>query len=137
MGCVGSPGRGQGERRERLDHPVWPGRLALPEGRRRERCAAVGWVLGLSNQIAVTPSANASNISDDIIHALHRSWFFNPQTIKVGAQGGNVEMTGTVQSWRDREIAAEIAWAAPGTTSVANNIVVNSRDWNPGEGLIL
>lgn len=46
-------------------------------------------------------------------------------------------MTGTVQSWRDREIAAEIAWAAPGTTSVANNIVVNSRDWNPGEGLIL
>ena len=83
-------------------------------------------VLGLSNQIAISPpQVNASNVSDDIMHALHRSWFFDPQTIKVRAHGGNVRLSGTVQSWRDRQVAAETAWAAPGTTSVENDIVVN------------
>jgi osmotically-inducible protein OsmY len=81
-------------------------------------------VLGLTSQIAITPSVNTSSISDDIMHALHRSWFFDPQTITVSARGGNVRLSGTVQSWRDRQIAAETAWAAPGTTSVENDIAV-------------
>jgi osmotically-inducible protein OsmY len=81
-------------------------------------------VVGLSNQITIAPSVNAANISDDIMHALHRSWFFDPQTIQVSAHGGGIRLTGTVQSWRDRQVAAETAWAAPGATSVENDIIV-------------
>jgi osmotically-inducible protein OsmY len=86
-------------------------------------------VVGLSNQIAIVPPAEASAIdvsyvSDAIMHALHRSWFFDPRTVAVHAQGGHVRLTGTVPTARDRQIAAETAWEAPGTTSVANDIVV-------------
>jgi osmotically-inducible protein OsmY len=81
-------------------------------------------VTGVSNQITIKPTVNASNISDDIMHALHRSWFFDPQTISVSAQGGKVRLTGTVHSWHDRQVAAATAWAAPGATAVENDIAV-------------
>jgi osmotically-inducible protein OsmY len=81
-------------------------------------------VTGVSNQITIKPTVNTSNISDDIMHALGRSWFFDPKTISVSAQGGKVRLTGTVSSWHDRQIAATTAWAAPGATAVENDIAV-------------
>jgi osmotically-inducible protein OsmY len=81
-------------------------------------------VTGVSDQITIKPTVNASNISDDIMHALGRSWFFDPKTISVSAQGGKVRLTGTVSSWHDRQIAATTAWAAPGATAVENDIAV-------------
>jgi osmotically-inducible protein OsmY len=81
-------------------------------------------VTGVSNQITIKPTVNTSNISDDIMHALGRSWFFDPRTIVVSAQGGKVRLTGTVSSWHDRQIAATTAWAAPGATAVENDIAV-------------
>jgi osmotically-inducible protein OsmY len=81
-------------------------------------------VVGVTNLISIKPKVNVSNISDDITHALHRSWFFDPTTIKVSAEGGKVRLTGTVSSPHDRQIAASTAWAAPGTTDVENDIVV-------------
>lgn len=44
-------------------------------------------VTGLSDQITIKPRVDVENISDDITHALHRSWFFDPQTIAVSAHG--------------------------------------------------
>ncbi|MEI8144933.1 MAG: BON domain-containing protein [Alphaproteobacteria bacterium] len=83
-------------------------------------------VVGVSNDIMVKPVANAANISKDINHALHRSWFFNdPQTVHVTAIGGDVKLTGTVDSWWDRQTAGATAWAAPGAASVQNDIRVN------------
>jgi osmotically-inducible protein OsmY len=67
---------------------------------------------------------NAANISDDISRALHRSWFFDPKTVNVTAQGGKVTLSGSVTSWSDRQLAASTAWAAPGATAVVNNISV-------------
>jgi osmotically-inducible protein OsmY len=81
-------------------------------------------VVGISDQIVIAPRVSASNISDDIMHALHRSWFFDPRTITVTAQGGDIRLTGTASSWHDRQVAAETAWAAPGATSVENDIRV-------------
>jgi len=82
-------------------------------------------VIGVSNNITIKPRVNVSNLSDDIMHALNRSWFFDPTTINVSASDGRVKLTGTVDSWNEREIAAATAWAAPGATSVENNIVVS------------
>ncbi len=42
----------------------------------------------------------------------------------VSADGGKIHLTGTVDSWSDRQTAASTAWAAAGTTSVENDICV-------------
>jgi osmotically-inducible protein OsmY len=81
-------------------------------------------VIGISNQVVIKPRVSTSEISDDIMHALHRSWFFDPRTIAVTAHKGEIRLTGSVTSWHDRQLAAETAWAAPGATSVTNDITV-------------
>ena len=90
--------------------------------------ADVRWlfgVVGVSNNTTIKPRVNTANLSDDITHALHRSWFFDPDNIKVSASGGKVKLTGSVDTFHDRAVAAETAWAAPGASSVENDIVVN------------
>jgi len=80
-------------------------------------------VVSVLNEITIKPRPNTSKIKDDIIVALNRSWF-NPAKIEVSAQGGNVKLTGTVQTWYERDEASSTAWAASGTTSVENDIAV-------------
>jgi len=80
-------------------------------------------VIGVSNQITIKPKPNTAKIRDDIVAALDRSWI-DPVTINVTAQGGKVKLTGTVESWYERDEASSTAWAAPGTTSVENQIAV-------------
>lgn len=80
-------------------------------------------VVGVNNQITIKPAVNTTKIGDNIMHALHRSWFFDP-AITVTADGGNVRLTGTVHSPYDRQVAARTAWAAPGAISVENDILV-------------
>lgn len=81
-------------------------------------------VVGLSNQLTIAARVNTANLSDDITHALHRSWFFDPKTIAVNADGGDVRLTGTVHTWHDRQVAGATAWAAPGATMVTNDITI-------------
>jgi osmotically-inducible protein OsmY len=81
-------------------------------------------VIGVSNDIAIKPKPNASNIRDNIMDALDRSWV-DRATIDVTAQGGKVTLTGTVDTSFEREEAGFTAWAAPGTTSVQNDIIVS------------
>ncbi len=81
-------------------------------------------VVGVSNQVTIKPLVDTASLSDDITHALHRSWFFDPKTVTVSATGGRVRLTGTVHSWHDRQVAEETAWAAPGAIEVENDIAV-------------
>ncbi|TCL90679.1 osmotically-inducible protein OsmY [Rhizobium sp. PP-WC-2G-219] len=81
-------------------------------------------VVGVSNQTSIKPRVNEKNISENIRHALHRSWF-DAKTINVTAKGGEVHLTGTADSWYDRQLAASTAWAAPGATGVQNDITIN------------
>lgn len=80
-------------------------------------------VKGVSNDIAIKPRPDTSAIRDKIMVALDRSWF-DPATINVTAVGGKVKLTGEVNSWYERDEAGSAAWAAPGATSVENNISV-------------
>ena len=80
-------------------------------------------VIGVSNDIAIKPKPNASNIRDKIMVALDRSWV-NRATIDVTARGGKVTLTGTVDTSLERDEAGSTAWAAPGTTSVQNDLTV-------------
>lgn len=81
-------------------------------------------VTGVSNQIAIKPEADARDIKSDIMVALNRSWF-TPENIQVTAQDGKVTLRGNVEYWDERALAGTTAWAAPGVTSVANEIRVN------------
>jgi osmotically-inducible protein OsmY len=81
-------------------------------------------IVGVSNQITIKPQINTSNLSDDITHALHRSWFFDPKMISVSADGGRIRLSGTVPSVHDRQVAAATAWTARGVTEVENDIAV-------------
>ena len=81
-------------------------------------------VTGISNEVSIKPRANARDIKDSIMMALHRSWF-DPKTITVEVDGGKVNLTGTVHNWNEREVAASTAWAAPGATIVSNHITIN------------
>jgi osmotically-inducible protein OsmY len=81
-------------------------------------------VVGVSNDLNIKQKINISNISDDITHALHRSWYFDPADITVHAKDGKVTLTGTVHSPHDRQLAAATAWSAPGVTDVENELRV-------------
>jgi len=81
-------------------------------------------VVGVSNQATVKPRVNTVTLSDDITHALHRSWFFDPEAVHVRADGGTVVLSGSVHSIYERQAAARTAWSAPGATMVENDIVV-------------
>ena len=81
-------------------------------------------VVGVSNATTIKPRVDTATLSDDITHALHRSWFFDPKTVQVTAERGQVRLTGTVHSQHDRQLAAETAWAAQGATGVQNLITV-------------
>jgi osmotically-inducible protein OsmY len=81
-------------------------------------------VVGVSNHVSIKPRVDALNISDNIMHAMNRSWFFDPKTITVSARGGKVRLTGTVPSLYDRQVAASTAWAGPGVTDVENDLII-------------
>jgi osmotically-inducible protein OsmY len=75
--------------------------------------------------MAAKPSADdPSQICDEITHALHHSWFFDPQTITVTETDGVVRLAGTVASTHDRRRAAVAAWSHPGVKDVINDIQV-------------
>ncbi len=81
-------------------------------------------VAGVSNLTTVKSRSTESDIKESIMHALHRSWFFDPNTISVSAESGKVHLTGTVYSPHDRVVATAIAWAAPGATAVENDLAI-------------
>jgi osmotically-inducible protein OsmY len=81
-------------------------------------------VTGISNRITIKPRVNAANLQDDIQIALHRSVFFQPEQVHVTVKDGRVTLTGNVASWQDRRTAGTTAWAANGTTSVDNELLV-------------
>jgi osmotically-inducible protein OsmY len=85
---------------------------------------ALRGVTGVSNQVIVRPQVDVANLSDDITHALHRSWVVDPTGITVNAHGGAIRLSGSVHSWPERQVAAEIARKAPGATAVTNDLVV-------------
>ena len=67
---------------------------------------------------------SSTQICDEITHALHHSWFFDPLTITVTEDNGKVRLTGTVPSPHDRRRAAVAAWSHPGVVDVVNDIQV-------------
>lgn len=82
-------------------------------------------VTGVSDQITLKPLVSFSAAQLDIERALKRRAKTNAEAISVVVRGANVILSGTVNSWSERELAAHSAWSAPGVHKVIDNIAVS------------
>jgi osmotically-inducible protein OsmY len=82
-------------------------------------------VMGVSNQITIKPSAQASDIRREIKAAFERNAEFEAKNIAVSIDGGEVTLSGNVDSYYERTLAAKTAWSAPGVTQVNDLITIN------------
>jgi osmotically-inducible protein OsmY len=81
-------------------------------------------VTGVYNQITLRPEASSSVVKADIEAALKRRAHRHSEAISVEVAGSDVTLTGIVNSWSERNLARNTAWAAPGVRNVNDNMTV-------------
>jgi len=81
-------------------------------------------VVDVSDRIVIKSKPSSTGIKADIEAALRRRAKSNAQNISVDVRGQDVTLTGTVENWSEREMAANCAWGAPGVRSVVDNIAI-------------
>lgn len=82
-------------------------------------------IKSITNLIHVKPRVSPSDVKRKIEDALVRSAKVDADKIVVDVDGSTVTLRGTVRSWAERQEAERSAWAAPGVSSVINNIVIS------------
>ena len=81
-------------------------------------------VTGVSNLIELHAVPTASDVRERIEAAFKRSADLDAASVTVLTDGGKVTLGGRVMAWSERATAERAAWAAPGVTSVDDNIMV-------------
>jgi osmotically-inducible protein OsmY len=83
-------------------------------------------VIGVHNYITVAPRSSALDIRRRIVTALHHHADVDASHIEVTVNDHTVTLTGTTESWAERDAAEQAASRAPGVTQVDNHITVTS-----------
>jgi osmotically-inducible protein OsmY len=81
-------------------------------------------VKSVSNYITIKSETEQQVEKKDIESALRRNWSIDDKNITVKVSGHKVTLTGTVNSWYQKDEAARITWNAPGVWSVDNELIV-------------
>ena len=81
-------------------------------------------VSGVMNMITVRPRVDAVNVKHRIEDALKRSAELQADAIRVAVAGGRVTLEGKVRAWRERNVAEQAAWAAPGVVAVEDRLTI-------------
>jgi osmotically-inducible protein OsmY len=91
-------------------------------------------VRGVINRVTVAPRPVDRDVRHRIVHALHSSADLASRQLGVAVTGDRAILTGTVETWLQREIAERAAMSAPGIRIVENRITVEPRAVEGGEG---
>jgi osmotically-inducible protein OsmY len=83
-------------------------------------------VKGITNLIAVKPRVLVPDVRERIETALRRNAEVEAHRISVHLRDATVTLRGHVQSWAERAAAEAAAWAAPGVTTVENELEIDS-----------
>ena len=81
-------------------------------------------VKAITNTIGIKPTAKWSDVKREIEEAFRRSADLDARRIAVKTHDGTVTLSGSVSSWTERDEAMMAAWAAPGVTSVHDELAV-------------
>ena len=81
-------------------------------------------VSGVTNMIKVRPRIDAINVKHRIEDALKRNAELEADAIRVSVTGGRVTLEGKVRAWRERSVAEQAAWGAPGVVIVEDRLTV-------------
>jgi len=84
----------------------------------------LGGVSAIHNRLEIRPAARSGCIRDQIEAAFKRDAALDGREIAIVVDDGRVVLRGEVGSWRERELAAETAYATAGVTAVENLITV-------------
>lgn len=82
-------------------------------------------IRGISNKIAVTPSATIGDVQSSISKAFQRTATQEASRIAVTTDGNVVTLSGHVSSWAEYKEAERAALAVPGVAEVHNELKVN------------
>ena len=82
-------------------------------------------VKGVSNNIKIKSETHDAIEQKDVENALGRSWSLDDSGISVSVSGTTVTLSGTVNSWYQKEEAGRIAWKTPGIWHVKNELEVD------------
>jgi osmotically-inducible protein OsmY len=81
--------------------------------------------LDIANEIKLKhPKPDAGDVQGSIKKAFKRNAAIDAEDLYVSTSNGTVTVNGTVSSWFEHDEAIDAAWAAPGVTSVEDNLVV-------------
>ena len=86
--------------------------------------ASILGVRDVISDIAVLEQASALDISEQLAAAFARNGELFDDNVSVTTNGHSVSLSGTVRYWSEYDEAEDIAWRAPGVTSVKNDILV-------------
>jgi osmotically-inducible protein OsmY len=81
-------------------------------------------VVGVTNEITIKPTVQASVVKEQIVGALGRNAQIEAENIIVTTDGGRVTLAGDVDTWYERDLAETTAWSAAGVTQVSNKLTV-------------
>lgn len=84
----------------------------------------LGGVVGVDNQLTISPVASASDIRSHIENALRRNAEIDAGGIIIEVSGGKVILEGKVRAWNERNVAERAAWSVSGVTVVENHIAI-------------
>lgn len=80
-------------------------------------------VRGVTNNIKIKSETHDAIEKKDVEEAIARNWAVND--IKVDVSGTTVALSGTVNSWYQKEEAGRVAWGTPGIWNVKNDLEVD------------
>ena len=81
--------------------------------------------LDVVDEIELTyPTPNAGDVQESIKKAFKRNAKIDADDLYVSTNNGTVTIDGTVSSWAEHDEALDAAWAAPGVTSVHDEMTV-------------